>query len=214
MEWQSVLRPRKIYFVVKPSQKKTVKGFTMVATEDKSLLLLLQDPESRSRAFDQLVRQYQRTLYFHIRRLVIEHEDADDVLQNTFIKAWRYIGNFRGEASLKTWLYRIATNEALSFLQKKKKQAFTDIGDLNDSLQHSLKNGSYIDGDKIQICLQEAILTLPDRQRLVFNMRYFDELKYSEIAKILELSEGALKASYHHAAKKVEKYLQEQALNL
>lgn len=153
-------------------------------------------------------------LYFHIRRLVIDHDDTDDVLQNTFLKVWRYIDKFRAESSLKTWLYRIATNEALSFLQKKKQLAHTNLTDLHDDLRHSLHHSEHIEGDAIQLLLQEAILQLPERQKLVFNLRYFDEMKYQEMAAILDLSEGALKASYHHAAKKVEKYLQDHALNL
>lgn len=179
----------------------------MIALNEQQLVSQLQDVETRTRAFEQMVRQYQRMLYFHIRRIVIEHDDADDVLQNSFLKAWRYIEKFRGDSSIKTWLYRIATNEALTFLQQKKKRAYQDVEDIQNDLRHSLSSGKYIDGDEIQLKLQHAILTLPERQRLVFNMRYFEELKYDEISEILEVSVGGLKASYHHAVKKVEQYL-------
>ncbi|MFK7921833.1 MAG: RNA polymerase sigma factor [Bacteroidia bacterium] len=184
----------------------------MVVTEEKQLLLLIRDPDTKHKAFEDIVRNYQKPLYFHIRRIVIAHADADDVLQNTFLKAWRYIDNFRAESSLKTWLYRIATNEALSFLNKQKKQYHEAVEDINNDLRHSLDQSPNIAGDEIQIRLQAAILRLPDRQRLVFNMRYFDDLKYAEMAEMLELSVGALKASYHHAVKKIEKYIKEDPL--
>ncbi|MEZ4829339.1 MAG: sigma-70 family RNA polymerase sigma factor [Bacteroidia bacterium] len=179
----------------------------MVALEEKNLLEKLRDPLSRSEAFGQVVRQYQRVLYYHIRRMVIDHDDADDVLQNTLLKAWKNIDRFRADSSLKTWLYRIATNESLTFLTNKQKRGFSDVEDLENNLRHSISSGKYIDGDEIQKKLQMAILTLPPQQRLVFNMRYYDELKYEEIAEIMELSTGTLKAHYHHAAKKIEIFL-------
>lgn len=179
----------------------------MVALEEKDLLAKLRQPESRSQAFGKLVSIYQQMLYFHIRRMVIDHDDADDVLQNTLLKAWKNIDRFRGDSALKTWLYRIATNESLTFLSRKKKIARDDLEDLQNDLRHSLSQGKYMEGDEIQFKLQQAILTLPERQRLVFNMRYYDEMKYDEIAGILELSTGSLKASYHHAVKKIEKFL-------
>lgn len=184
----------------------------LVKEEEQQLLLQLRQPGSRRKAFEGIVARYQQPLYYHIRRMVIVHDDADDVLQNTFLKAWRYIDKFRAESSLKTWLYRIATNEALSFLNKKKKQHYSDVEDLNNDLRHSLQNSPYIAGDEIQMRLQNAILRLPERQRLVFNLRYFDEMKYDEMAKMLDLSVGALKASYHHAVKKIEKYIKEDPL--
>lgn len=184
----------------------------MVVTEEKQILLLIRDPDTKHQAFEGIVRNFQKPLYFHIRRIVIAHADTDDVLQNTFLKAWRYIDKFRAESSLKTWLYRIATNEALSFLNKQKKQFHEAVEDINNDLRHSLNQSQYIAGDEIQIRLQAAILRLPDRQRLVFNMRYFDDLKYDEMAKMLEVSVGALKASYHHAVKKIEKYIKEDPL--
>ncbi|MEM6764920.1 MAG: sigma-70 family RNA polymerase sigma factor [Bacteroidota bacterium] len=179
----------------------------MVATEESRIIDQLKDPELKSAAFNLVVRKYQRMLYFHIRRMVGTHEDADDVLQNTFLKAWRAIDRFRADASLKTWLYRIATNEALSHIQKRAKRAFTDIEDLQNDLRHSLSGGPYMDGDTIQQKLQKAIENLPERQKLVFSLRYFEELKYDEIAEILDISVGSLKASFHHAVKKVEKSL-------
>jgi len=181
----------------------------MPTVEENELLVQLQQPEGRASAFENLMGMYQKSLYFHIRRIVISHEDADDVLQNTLLKAWRNLAKFRAEASIKTWLYRIATNESLTFLKRRQKRSFQDVEDLQNDLRHSLSHGPYIDGDEIQMKLQKAILTLPERQRLVFNMRYFEEMKYDEISGILEVTTGSLKASYHHAVKKIEKSLKE-----
>ena len=183
----------------------------MVATEESIIVDQLKNPELRSAAFNVVVRKDQRMRYFHIRRLVGTHEDADDVLQNTFLKAWRAIDRFRADSSLKTWLYKIATNESLSHIQKRTKRSFTDIEDLQNDLRHSLSGGPYLDGDEIQMKLQRAVEALPERQKLVFSLRYFEELKYDEIASILELSVGSLKASFHHAVKKVEKSLTEES---
>lgn len=179
----------------------------MQAVEENELLVQLKAPADRDAAFSQLIRMYQKSLYFHIRRIVISHEDADDVLQNTLLKAWKNLHSFRAEASIKTWLYRIATNESLTFLKKKQRQSFQGVEDLQNDLRHSLSHGPYIDGDEIQMKLQKAIIALPERQRLVFNMRYFEELKYEEISGILDVTTGALKASYHHAVKKIEQTL-------
>lgn len=179
----------------------------MVAVEEQTLLAELRDPSTKSLAFDKMVRLHQEILYHHVRRLVISHDDTDDVLQNAFVKAWRYVDSFRADSKLRTWLYRIATNEALTFLDKKKKRSFTGVEDIQNDLRFSLENGPHIDGDEIQMKLQQAILTLPDRQRTVFNMRYFDEMPYDEISQVLEVSTGSLKASYHHAAKKIEAFL-------
>jgi RNA polymerase sigma-70 factor (ECF subfamily) len=143
--------------------------------------------------------------------MVIDHEDADDVLQNTFLKAWRYLDNFRGDAALRTWLYRIATNESLTFLNQRNKRQHQDLKTLQDNVQHSMGPGRAADGDEIQRRLQQAIVQLPDRQRAVFNMRYFDQMKYDEISAVLEVSVGGLKASYHHAVKKIENFLKEEA---
>jgi RNA polymerase sigma-70 factor (ECF subfamily) len=175
--------------------------------KEQGFVARLKSPETRSAAFEQMVTQYQQMLYYHIRRMVRDHQDADDVLQNTFMKAWRYMDRFRGDSAVRTWLYRIATNEALTFLSNKKKQQFADLGELEDNLAHSQGLGLGPDADEIQQKLQSAISRLPERQRLVFSLRYYDELKYDEIAKITDVSVGGLKASYHHAVKKVEQYL-------
>lgn len=152
------------------------------------------------------MRTYNKRLYWHVRKIVICHDDADDVVQNTFIKAWEALPNFRGDSQLYTWLYRIATNEVLSFLKKKKKHLFQSIDSVSFELESKV-DSSYFTGTEIEKKLQKAILTLPTKQRLVFNMKYFDELKYDEISEILGTSVGALKANYHHAKQKIEKYL-------
>ena len=159
-------------------------------------------------AFHVLVKTYQERLYWHIRKIVMNHDDTDDVLQNTFLKAWRNIDKFREESSLFTWLYRIATNESITFLNsKKRKGGMVATGDENEYLMGNLAADPYFNGDEIQLKLQQAILRLPEKQRLVFNMKYFDEIKYDDMAKVLDTSVGALKASYHHAVKKIEDYL-------
>ena len=174
---------------------------------DDKLLDLFRDEKSRNYAYNLIVRKHQKRLYWHIRRMVIVHEDADDVLQNTLIKAWKGLLNFKEEAKLYTWLYRIASNEAISFLNKKKKRFFIPINDVEHELANHLESDESFSGDQIQLKLQKAILTLPEKQRLVFNMKYFDDMKYAEISEILETSVGGLKASYHHAVKKIEKYI-------
>jgi RNA polymerase sigma-70 factor, ECF subfamily len=160
-----------------------------------------------NKGFRLLVEKYSQKLYWHIRRLVILHEDADDALQNTFMNAWRSIGNFRNESSLYTWMYTIATNEALAIINKRKKNAALPLDGLENYFRHSSEGSSLFDGDEIQIKLQNAILLLPEKQRIVFNLKYFDEMPYNEMSKVLNTSEGALKASYHHAVKKIEKYI-------
>jgi len=140
---------------------------------------------------------------------VIGHDDADDVLQNTMVKVWRSVGNFRAESGLYTWLYRIATNEALTFLKQKKKRTFAPWVDVEQKISETLESDAWFNGDEIQLKLQQAILKLPEKQRIVFNMKYFDEVKYEEMSKILGTSVGALKASYHHAVKKIEAMLGE-----
>lgn len=154
-----------------------------------------------------LVRTYQQRVYWHVRKMVIDHDDADDLTQEVFIKIHRYIDTFREDSQLFTWIYRIATNECLSFLNRKKKRFFLPIGDVTAELSGKLDNAAHISGDEIQLKLQKALLKLPEKQRLVFNMKYFDDLPYEEIAKITETSVGALKASYHHAVKKIEDFL-------
>jgi RNA polymerase sigma factor (sigma-70 family) len=177
--------------------------------EDKELLSKLRNPETRNYGFNMLVRTYQQRVYWHVRKMVIDHDDADDVTQEVFIKIHRHLDGFREDSQLFTWIYRIATNECLSFLDKKRRRFFLPIGDLAGELTSKLSSGEHINGDEIQLRLQKAILKLPDKQRLVFNMKYFEDLTYEEIAQITETSVGALKASYHHAVKKLEEFLAE-----
>lgn len=175
--------------------------------EEALLLEELQDPETRNEAFKFLVSQYKERLYWHIRNMTKDHEDTDDVLQNTFVKIFRNIEKFKGESQLFTWMYRIATNETLSFLNQKAKRLQITSEELQNTIIENIESDVYFEGDEIQLKLQKAIATLPQKQQLVFNMKYFQELKYREMADILETSEGALKASYHIAAKKIEEYL-------
>ncbi|WP_321289431.1 RNA polymerase sigma factor [uncultured Sunxiuqinia sp.] len=177
---------------------------------DQQIILELKQEKTKQAAFRSLVSTYKERLYWHIRKIVISHDDTDDVLQNTFIKVWRNIDNFREESGLFTWLYRIATNESLTFLSQKKKKTFAGSEESNDYILENLQTDPYINGDEIQYRLQKAIAQLPDKQRLVFNMRYFDDIKYQDMEKILETSEGALKASYHHAVKKIEEYFKSE----
>jgi RNA polymerase sigma-70 factor (ECF subfamily) len=156
-----------------------------------------------------LVEMYSSKLYWHIRRLVILHEDADDALQNTLINAWRGIGEFRNESALYTWLYTIATNEALTLINKRKKNSAVSIDDLGSYFENSHEGSTWFDGDEAEVKLQNAILKLPEKQRIVFNLKYYDEMTYEDMSKVLDTSEGALKASYHHAVKKIEKMLGE-----
>jgi RNA polymerase sigma factor (sigma-70 family) len=180
---------------------------SMTEYTDAELLELFREPASRNHAFNLLVKRYQQKVYYHIRRIVIDHDDANDVVQNTFIKAWKGLDNFREDSQLFTWLYRIATNESLTFLKKKKTRFFLPIINIERQLTSSLEADHYINHDQLLIKLQKAILTLPERQRLVFNMRYYDEMKYEEISQVLNVTVGALKASYHLAMKKIEKYM-------
>jgi RNA polymerase sigma-70 factor (ECF subfamily) len=175
--------------------------------EDKDLLEKIRNPETKSYGFNLLVREYQERVYWHIRKMVIDHDDADDITQEVFIKIWKNLDKFRADAKLYTWVYRIATNECLSFLGKKKRRFFLPIHDVEAELSNKVDMNATISGDEIQVKLQKALLKLPEKQRLVFNMKYFDELKYEEIAEITETSVGALKASYHHAVKKIEESL-------
>ncbi|MBL7856549.1 MAG: sigma-70 family RNA polymerase sigma factor [Cyclobacteriaceae bacterium] len=175
--------------------------------EDNELLAKIRDPETRSYGFNMLVRTYQQRIYWHVRKMVIDHDDADDLTQEIFIKIHKNIEGFREDAQLYTWIYRIATNECLSFLQRKKRRFFLPIGDVEGELSDKLDKSSHVSGDEIQLKLQKALLKLPDKQRIVFNMKYFDDMSYDEIAGITKTSVGALKASYHHAVKKIEDFL-------
>ncbi|WP_210489289.1 RNA polymerase sigma factor [Rufibacter aurantiacus] len=175
--------------------------------EDKEILEKFQHPDSRNLAFNQLVRKYQQKVYWHVRKMVIDHDDADDLTQEVFVKVWTNLENFRKDSQLYTWIYRIATNECLNFLSTKKKRFFLPIHDVAAELTQKLESTDTLSGDEVQLKLQKALLRLPDKQRLVFNMKYFDDLKYEEISEILGTSVGALKASYHIAVKKIEEYL-------
>lgn len=182
----------------------------MTDDQDKDILKRFRDPSSRNMAFSELVNRYQERLYWHIRRIVIDHDDADDVLQNTFIKAFKNLDRFREDSQLYTWLYRIATNEGISFLKSKRKNIFVSLDDVSYSLYSKLEADPQLSGDAIQLKLQKAILTLPAKQRMVFNMKYYDEMKYEDMAEVTGTSVGALKASYHHAVKKIEVYMKQQ----
>lgn len=179
----------------------------MAQIEDNTILELFKDEKTRNTALSHLIAKYQKMLYWHIRKIVIDHDDSDDVLQNTFIKVWKGLENFREDSKLYTWMYRIATNEALTHLKQKQKSQTSSIHPIEYQLSKSLESDTWFKGDEIQLKLQQAILTLPEKQRIVFNMRYYDETPYEQMAEILETSVGALKASYHIAAKKIEEFL-------
>jgi RNA polymerase sigma-70 factor (ECF subfamily) len=174
---------------------------------DKEIIELIGNPASSEMGFRVLVNQYQERIYWHIRRMVYAHEDTNDIAQNTFIKIWKNLASFRSDSNLYTWIYRIATNETFDFLKKKKRYVFSADGDYRDELNKNLEDDNIFDGSAIEKKLQKSLLTLPDKQRIVFNMKYFDEMKYEEISSILGTSVGALKASYHLAVKKIEKNL-------
>ncbi len=175
---------------------------------DEHILQLLRSEVTFERGFRLLVQTYQERLYWHIRRLVLVHTDADDVLQNTFIKVYRGIGQFEGKSKLYTWLYRIATNEALSFLESQKRQRVASLEDSNNAWVHRLHSDPWFDAEGLQRRLYEAVAQLPEKQRAVFTLRYFEEIPYEEMARIFDTSVGALKASFHHAVRKVEAYIQ------
>jgi RNA polymerase sigma-70 factor, ECF subfamily len=180
----------------------------MAQISDKEIVDLLRtDPEA---GFRLMVRGYRERLYWHVRKMVVVHDDADDVLQNIFIKAWRGLDSFREDSKLFTWLYRIAINESLTFLAEKRKKNIFTANDIEDDLFGYMASDSFFDGDAAELKLQKAILLLPEKQRLVFNMRYYDNIKYEEMSDVLQTSVGALNASYHHAAAKIEKYLLEE----
>ena len=177
---------------------------------EEDILLQLNQPQKRAKAFSSVVRSYQERLYWHIRKMVLSHEDANDVLQNTFMKAWNGLDGFRGESQISTWLYRIATNETLTFLTNKRLKMVSGMDEVEDLMLRNLQSDTYFNGNEVEFKLQKAILTLPEKQRLVFNMKYFEDITYEEMEAILGTTTGALKASYHHAVKKIEKYLQEE----
>lgn len=175
--------------------------------DDAELLQQFKDPSTREKGFTGIIKKYQEKLYWHIRRLVVQHEDANDVLQNMFIKVWNALENFREDSQLYTWLYRIATNESLTYLEQQKKRASVSLSDVENGLSNKLKADKNYDSNKIEWKLQLAMQQLPEKQRIVFNLRYYDEMPYHEMSKVLDTSEGALKASYHHAVKKIEDYI-------
>jgi RNA polymerase sigma factor (sigma-70 family) len=175
--------------------------------DDKFLLARFKDPATKESGFTGIIKKYQEKLYWHIRRMVIHHEDANDVLQNMFIKAWNGLENFREDSQLYTWLYRIATNECLTFIEQTKKRSSVSLSDVETGLSNKLRSEKDFDANKIEWKLQLAIQHLPEKQRIVFNLRYYDEMPYEEMSHVLETSEGALKASYHHAAKKIEDFI-------
>lgn len=174
---------------------------------DKELLELFKEIDTKEKAFTAILKKYQEKLYWHIRRMVVDHEDANDVLQNMFIKVWNGLANFREDSQLYTWLYRIATNESLTFIEQQKKRSSVSLSDVETGLGNKIKAEKNFDANRLEWKLQLAIQHLPEKQRIVFNLRYYDEMPYEEMSRVLETSEGALKASYHHAVKKVEDFI-------
>jgi RNA polymerase sigma factor (sigma-70 family) len=174
---------------------------------DEEILRLVRSEETRSYGFNVLTRAYQEKVYWVIRRMVVVHEDSDDLVQEVFMKVWKSVDGFKGESKLYTWVYRIAVNEALTHLRKKKRRFFVPIVDVEAELASHIDDASCFDGDEVEIKLQKAILNLPEKQRLVFNLKYFEEMKYKDMSEILKISEGGLKAQYHHAVKKIKKEL-------
>lgn len=177
---------------------------------EREVLALLQDKKTQRRGFEMIVAQYSEQLYWQIRRMVYSHEDANDLLQNTFVKAWTSIDYFRGDAKLSTWLYRIALNECLTFLSKQRAMSTVSLDDPEADVLQKLESDPYFSGDKIQAKLQKALLILPEKQRMVFNLKYYQEMKYEEMSEIFGTSVGALKASYYHAVKKIEKFFDDE----
>ena len=181
--------------------------FMPVIIQDSELLTQFRDPATKERAYTTIVKKYQEKLYWHVRRMVIEHEDANDVLQNVFIRVWNGLENFREDSQLYTWLYRVATNECLTYLEQQKKKSSVSLSDVESALSNRIIADKHFDANKLEWKLQLAIQQLPEKQRVVFNLRYYDEMPYEEMSRVLETSEGALKASYHHAVKKIEDYI-------
>jgi RNA polymerase sigma factor (sigma-70 family) len=178
-----------------------------VTIQDTELLLQFRDPDTKEKAFTAIIKKYQEKLYWHVRRMVVEHEDANDVLQNVFIRVWNGLENFREDSQLYTWLYRIATNECLSYLDQQKRKSSLSLSDVESNLSNKIIADKHFDPNKLEWKLQLAIQQLPEKQRVVFTLRYYDEMPYEEMSRVLDTSEGALKASYHHAVKKIEDYI-------
>src|SRR6187401_95907 len=179
----------------------------LTTLSDSELLVEFRNPATKEQAYTTIIKKYQEKLYWHIRRMVIDHDDANDVLQNVLIRVWNGLENFREDSQLYTWLYRIATNESLTFIEQQKKRASVSLSDVENGLSEKLKAEKNFDANKIEWKLQLAMQTLPEKQRVVFNLRYYDEMPYEEMSRVLETSEGELKASYHHAVKKIENYI-------
>jgi len=177
------------------------------ASSDTELLVQFRNPITKEKAFTAIIKKYQEKLYWHVRRMVIEHEDANDVLQNVFVRVWNGLENFREDSQLYTWLYRIATNECLTYIEQQKKRAAFALDEVESGLSNKIKADSHFDAKRLEWKLQLAIQQLPEKQRIVFNLRYYDEMPYEEMSRVLDTSEGALKASYHHAVKKIEDYI-------
>ena len=180
---------------------------SLPAATDTELLIQFRDPVTKEKAYTAIIKKYQEKLYWHIRRMVVDHDDANDVLQNVFIRVWKGLENFREDSQLYTWLYRIATNESLTFIEQQKKRSAVSLNDDEAGLSNKVKADQHFDFQKLEWKLQLAIQQLPEKQRVVFNLRYYDEMPYEEMSKVLETSEGALKASYHHAVKKIEEFI-------
>lgn len=176
---------------------------------EQELIALLKNKNTLNIAFKELVSTYKERLYWHIRKIVINHNDADDVLQNTFIKVFKNISSFKEDSKLYSWMYRIATNEAITFINQRAKKNNSTTEEVQQTILSNLASDDYFDGDAAQLILQKAIATLPQKQQIVFNMKYFDNIKYQEMSEILDTSVGALKASYHHAVKKIELFIKD-----
>jgi RNA polymerase sigma factor (sigma-70 family) len=179
----------------------------MKQVEDAEILEKFSVERTRQEAFSLLLNKYQQKIYWHVRRMVINHDDTDDLVQDVFVKVWKNLGNFRSDSQLYTWIYRIATNESITFLNKQKRQNNTPLDEVSSEVVESLIEPSYFNGTEIQLKLQRAIQTLPEKQKLIFNMKYFDDMKYEEISEVLGTSVGALKASFHIAVKKIETFM-------
>jgi RNA polymerase sigma-70 factor (ECF subfamily) len=179
----------------------------LTTLSDSELLVEFRNPVTKEKAFTSIIKKYQEKLYWHLRRMVVDHDDANDVLQNVMIRVWNGLENFREDSQLYTWLYRVATNECLTFLEQQKKRTSVSLSDVESGLENKIKADQNFDGNKLEWKLQLGIQQLPEKQRIVFQLRYYDEMPYEEMSRVLETSEGALKASYHHAVKKIEEYI-------
>ena len=180
---------------------------SLTSVSDNELLVQFRNPDTKERAYTAIIKKYQEKLYWHIRRMVVDHDDANDVLQNVLIRVWKGLENFREDSQLYTWLYRIATNESLTFLEQQKKKSTISLSDVETGLSNKIRADQNFDANKLEWKLQLAIQQLPEKQRVVFSLRYYEEMPYEEMSRVLETSEGALKASYHHAVKKIEEYI-------